>query len=465
MNNNRSRRAVGSALPLLLAGLFASPTGVIAAEYWLQTGTTTLAGVPMWGYALCGTGSTAPAGCAGAVTVPGPALAVPPGEGLIVHLHNTLPEPTSLVVAGQVKQEPMEPVWFEPGAAATAYHGSRPAGNTTARVRSFDREADAGGGSATFTWAAIRPGTYLYSSGTHRQTQVQMGLYGALTKDAGLGKVAYSSGATNVIYANQLTLVYSEVDPALHTAVASGTYGHGGPNSTLDYRPKYFLINGKPYPAAALDPVAIPTLPAGEVAVPAGSSLLIRFLNAGLKAHVPTINGQYWQVIAEDGNPVPYLSNPRQQYTAFLPPSKTLDVLLTPTTTSTTDTIKFAVFDSRLFDTTDGNANGGMQFKLAVAPAALTPPVFDSAPVLNGVSGVPYNYTAHATASGGHSVQYSVVGAPAGMTVSATSGLLNWAVPVTGSYPLTVSCPGHVRRGGARFDGDANGGGARCAGK
>jgi hypothetical protein len=442
MNKKASRlvRACGtltSAVLLLLAGRDA-----MAVEYWLQTGTTTISGVPMWGYALCGTGSTAPAACTGLVTVPGPALVVPPGEGLIVHLTNTLPEPTSLVIAGQSKQEAMLPVWFEPGVAATTYSGSRPSGNTTARVRSFDKEAAPGGGTATYTWATIKPGTYLYSSGTHPQVQVQMGLYGALTKDAGAGKVAYSQGATNIVYRDQITLLYSEIDPALHAAVAGGTYGGApGPTSTLNYNPKFFLINGKPYPDGSLNPAVPSTLPAGQTAVPAGQNLLVRFLNAGLRTHVPTINGQYWQMIAEDGNPLPYLDSPRQQYTAFLPAGKTLDVLLKPTNASPTDTVRYAIYDSRHYDTTDGNPGGGLLVKLDVGPSAPSAPVFDSTPVTTAIAGTAYTYAAHATDPDGQTVTYTLRPTPpTGMTINSATGVISWlAGGAAGSpYPVTV---------------------------
>jgi FtsP/CotA-like multicopper oxidase with cupredoxin domain len=418
---------------LVLAGLMGTGAAP-AAEYWLSTGTTTVAGVPMWGYALCGTGSAAPATCAGAVTVPGPALAVPPGEGLIVHLTNSLPEPTSLVIAGQVKQEGMQPVWFEPGQASTTFSGARPAGNTTARVRSFDREAAAGGGTVTYTWAGLKPGTYLYRSGTHPQVQVQMGLYGAVTKDAGLGQVAYTQGTASVTYSNQLLMLYSEIDPALHTAVANATYGSSGPTSTLAYRPRFFLINGKAFPDAGLDPL---------VAVPAGQNLLLRFVNAGLMTHVPTIAGQYWRVVAEDGNPVPVLGYPRQQYSAFLAPGKTLDVLLNPDNPNSAGSVRYAIFDSRYYDTNDGAPGGGMFARLEVSPGVAAAPVFDSAPLATARAGTAWQYQAHANASGGHPVQYSFVtppATPAGMTINGATGLATWpaANVVAGSYPVTI---------------------------
>ena len=60
---------------LLAVGLPVVFAQATAAEYWLKTGTTTVMGVPMWGYASCtdgsfGNGSTA--GTCNPVVVPGP---------------------------------------------------------------------------------------------------------------------------------------------------------------------------------------------------------------------------------------------------------------------------------------------------------------------------------------------------------------------------------------------------------
>jgi len=343
--------------PLALAMAWAGAAH--GAEYWLQTGTTTVMGVPMWGYALCGTGATAPASCAGSVTVPGPALTVLPGEGLIVHLQNTLAVPTSLVIPGQPKAA-MSPVWFEPSAPATTYSGSRPAGNTTARVRSFDIEAPAGG-TATYSWAAaaIKPGTYLYHSGTQPQVQVQMGLYGAMTHDAATGQ-AYAG----VPYANETTLLFSEIDPDLHVAVAAGQYGPNLPvSSTIDYSPQYFLINGQPY----TDPS--PPVAAGA----AGQTTLLRLLNAGLQTRSPVLQGMHMRLVAEDGRPY---SHAREQYSVFLPALKTVDAVITPASAAT-----YPMYDRRLAVTNpgaSGSVDGGMLAFLAVAGAPGGTPLADN---------------------------------------------------------------------------------------
>ena len=126
--------------------------------------------VPMWGYAL-----TDMTFVPGTPSVPGPALTVPPGDTVLtIHLKNNLPEATSIVIPGQVAA--MTPVWDN------GMSGARP--SASARVRSFTHEALVGGGTADYTWSGVKPGTYLYHSGTHPQVQMQMGLYGAVTGNA-----------------------------------------------------------------------------------------------------------------------------------------------------------------------------------------------------------------------------------------------------------------------------------------
>jgi hypothetical protein len=421
---------------LLFAALPLAVGQALAAEYWLQTGTTTVMGVPMWGYASC----TASFASCGAVSVPGPGLTVAVGDNsLTLHLKNTLSQPTSLVIPGQAMADP-NPVWTDDSSGPRYANPASPtAAELAKRVRSFTHEAAAGGGLADYSWSAVKPGTYLYESGTNPQVQVQMGLYGSLVKDTDAGNVAYRQGGTDIAYNNQVTLLYSEIDPALHAAVNNGTYGPcpiaspncGNTTSTLEYRPKYFLINGLPFDATT-NPGPVATLTASQNA-------LLRFLNASLKTHVPTINGQYWKMIAEDGNPYPYLSNPRQQYTAFLAPGKTMDVLLTPSNPNPAGNVRYPIFDSRQFDTSNGVQGGGMLAYVDVTPAAAAAPVFDSAPVTTGTAGVAYSYQAHATDPNGDTVSYAL-NAPlvAGMTINPGSGLISWTPTIAGSYAVSV---------------------------
>lgn len=415
---------------LLLAGLVAVAAPASATEYWLRAEAFDVAmpGSPtpvrMWGYASCTDDTFAT--CA-AATVPGPTLTVPVGDPVLtVHLRNMLPANTSIVIPGQTAA--MTPVWDD------GTSGPRP--SATARVKSFTHETLAGGDTKDYTWSSMKPGTYLYHSGTHPQVQVQMGLYGGIRKDAASG-VVYAG----VAYDNELMLLYSEIDPRLHTAVANGTYGtpaapftpecpadiQGNPGqltSALCYQPQYFLINGKPFQVG--DP-PLATLTAGE-------RTLLRFLNAGLQTHVPVINGIYMQMIAEDGNPYPWPDNPRQQYSVLLPPAKTVDAVITPAAGS------YPLYDRRLNLVNAASQIGGMLAILEVTGGGTnTAPAITSTAITTATVGQPYSYDVDATdPDAGDVLTYSLDVFPAGMTIDGTTGLIAWTPGAAGASNVTV---------------------------
>lgn len=279
----------GLSLAASLAAVLAAG-GAHANEFWLcakPTDVTMPNGtvVPMWGYAQVESAGF-PANCAGAqATIPGPMLELPPGENsMTIHLANLLPAPTSIMLPAQPGG--MTPTYL------SAADGVAP--ELIGRVRSFTHEVPAWTDTAQdpptgdYTWSGLRPGSYVYQSGTHLAVQVQMGLYGAMKKDFAAG-MAYDG----VPYDSEVTVFYSEVDPALHRAVADGRYGTGNFTSTIDYKPRFFLVNGMPWNNAT------PPLPGGMWS----ERLLVRFFNMGLDTHVAVINGLNMDVIAEDGRP------------------------------------------------------------------------------------------------------------------------------------------------------------------
>lgn len=386
---------------LALAGLVSFVPAASAIEYWLRAEPLTVSmpgsvNVPMWGYALDGTSCTAvpPATCQ--ATVPGPALTVPVGDTLLtIHLKNDLPASTSIVIPGQITN--MVPVKF------TDSTGRQ-------RVRSFTHETLVGG-IGDYSWTNMKPGTYLYHSGTHPQVQVQMGLYGGVKKDFASG-VAYPG----VTYSNEVALLYSEIDPALHATVAGGTYDPEV-NSTLNYQPKYFLINGQAFVKPVTgDPPALATLTSGQ-------PTLLRFLNAGLKTHVPVINGLSMRLVAEDGNPYPWPANPREQYSVLLPAAKTIDAIIVPQVA--TDT-RYPIYDRMMGLSNGGMPDGGMLAFLNVSGGGGVAPAFTSTPVTAATQGVLYSYTLTATDVDGGTLSYSLDAKPAGMNVNASSGLITW---------------------------------------
>lgn len=313
--------------------------------------------VTMWGFALVSRdlGNGVEAGD-DTVTVPGPRLTVPEGMGLIVNLVNETSAPVSLMIPGQ----PM-PL----AAGFTAPQVVRdPA---TGRIVSFVHETPAAvsgvsGGPVAYIWDSIRAGTYLYHSGSHPAVQVQMGLYGSVTKNVtDAGMTAAAEAYTGVTYDADVVLLYSEIDPGLHDAVSSGAYGTPAYPSTIEYRPEYFLVNGE----------------AGDVAAPvltaqAGGSVLIRFVNAGLRDHAPQILGAYLDLVAEDGNRYPHV---RKHFGLLLPAGKTLDAVLSAETPG-----RFPIFDRRLFTSNAPAVSSAMQrtilFEAPVEPP-LEPPLDD----------------------------------------------------------------------------------------
>jgi len=255
-----------------------------------------------------------------------PTLTASPGGTITVNVRNCLTEPVSVFIPGQLKAT--SPVTFTDGQGRQ-------------RVRSFDAETAGGGGMGTYTWTGVKEGTYLYHSGTHPQVQVQMGLYGAVT-------------VGNYGITDEATLVYSEIDPVLHAAVDDGTYGTTGPTSTFDYRPSYFLINGEAFPDTT------------NIAVGTGSDVLLRFVNAGLKVHVPTLEGGlYMDLIAEDGNPYPF---PLTQYGVELPAAKTIDAVVNVGADGT-----YAIYD-RALNLRNGLVTGGGMLTNLVAGAVVGAP-------------------------------------------------------------------------------------------
>ena len=360
--------------------------------------------VPMWGYS-CGavvTGSTAtcaalnPAAAGGWSPV---VITVPTGADLTINLTNNLSftagtgmntVPTSLVIVGQLGGG----LGTTASSVASPVHGTQdttwpiavtgpqnvppPQGN---RVQSFSTEvaACAPGGTTpcpftALTWTAPRPGTYLIESGTHPSIQGPMGLYGILvvtTAPSGttLGTAYPAAGASPAItYNAEVPLLLSEIDPvqnnAVNTAVNTAGFsetavwsgqpgGCGNPGSpvgvintcyppAVNYKPLYYLFNGVAFNKTNAAASAFAPLPPSTTATITGN-VLVRFVNAGLRMHVPSIVGSLttppivttgvtaapvagFSLIAEDGNPLPGVS--RVQSEVFMAAGKTYDVMI-----------------------------------------------------------------------------------------------------------------------------------------
>jgi hypothetical protein len=405
---------------LALAGLLLTASASFA-QINLTAGPTTAVmpdgtAVPMWGY-TCGAavaGYTATCAAlnpnAPAATTTTPAgwspvvITVPTGTALTINLTNNLSftggtVPTSIMIVGQLGGGLGGLPTTTPSPTHTTTATTWPsvvAGTFTApaqgpRVQSFGTEVAAGTTTA-LSWpdaahpgATLRPGTYLFESGTHPSIQVPMGLYGILvvtcapgsttcvgatpgTAYPGVGTAGTPGAVPAITYAAELPIEFGEIDPVQNKAVSTAVNtvgfsetkvwsgqpgGCGNPASAVgvvntcyppavNYTPLYYTINGvafnKTNSAFSLFPAKV-----GAATTGITGTILVRMVNAGSHMHVPSIVGAVttetvgttspvvttpggFSLMAEDGNPLPGV--PRVQTDVFMAAGKVFDVMI-----------------------------------------------------------------------------------------------------------------------------------------
>lgn len=277
-----------------------------------EAGTAVLPGaegpvtVPIWGFRDL----SAPDGTA---RIPGPLLEVGEGDEVYVALTNALAEPVSIVFPGQE---------ITP----------RPVKDASGRFISYTTPAEPGQGAVSYLFTAVRPGIYLYESGTRPEKQVLMGLFGALVvRPSGFNP---GRASTRTAYGNPDTrfdveqfLVLSEVDTRL-----AGAAAEGAPFDLASYNPDYWLINGRSYPDT-LRPDDGTSQPLGAaITAGRGQRVLLRCVNAGFTAHSLCFGGLIGRIIGQDGYPLRNYVQDRsyRRTTLTIPAGGTCDVLLQP---------------------------------------------------------------------------------------------------------------------------------------
>jgi len=426
----------------LLIGTLSIAAGTAsAATVDLCAGKTTMdlpdgSSVPMWGYASGG----ATAGvCDGTITFPGPQISVLAGDAsLTITLTNTLLEPTSIVIPGMAMPAG-GPTWDDDStplnkcAVMKDYPDNCEPDEMAKKVRSFGAET-AAGDPVDYSWTDVRPGTFIYHSGTHPQKQVYMGLYGAVTQDAVAATLTTPAEAyPGVEYFNEVVLFYSEIDPVLNAAVEEGTHV-----TSIDYHANWLLVNGEPYSTDCTENVGgfdvasgypcdvgtgigmsqTPNIAAGE----ANTRTLLRFLSTAGETHVPVLQGMHMTIHAEDGFQYNWQDGatemgaaPREQYSVMMPPLKTKDAIIVAPAAG-----RYAVYDGNGYmtnptptdDVLDPNAFavgdpvGGMLRFLEFSSASGQAPVADAGPDQSGSVGTPVAFDGTGSTDDGAIVQY-----------------------------------------------------------
>jgi len=223
----------------------------------------------MWGYGEAGR----------RMQYPGPTLIVNQGQTVTVNLINHLDVATSIVFPG---------------------HSVTSTGDKAGLITS---EAAAGGGTATYTFVAEEPGTYLYRSGTRADLQVEMGLVGALiVRPSGFNiNAPRAYGHADTSYDGEFLYLITEMDPVIHRYVEFGQWNR---IDMTRYFPTNWFINGRNFPDTMSDNnVAwLPTQPYNcQPRMHPGERVLIRLIGAGLDIHPMHLHGNDFEVIAENG--------------------------------------------------------------------------------------------------------------------------------------------------------------------
>lgn len=247
----------------MIDGIMGPSVDLTAVTDWIYGGDGLA--IRIWGYA----------DGANRAQYPGPTIFVNQNDTVTITLTNAdIPEPVSIVFPGQV------------GVSASG---------GTAGVLTQEAEI---GETVTYTFVASEPGTYLYSSGTHPDLQVSMGLFGALIVRPTLGDMyAYNDMATH--FHEEFLFLMSEVDLSIHDAVMSGQ-----PYDTSLFFPVYWFVNGRNAPDSMSDSFVpwLPTQPYNcmPMMMP-GQTILLRFIGAGRQAHPFHTHGNHFDIIARDG--------------------------------------------------------------------------------------------------------------------------------------------------------------------
>jgi manganese oxidase len=317
--------------------------------------------VPFWGFATTPNGKP---------QLPGPFINAKVGDTIRITLRNDLNVVVSLIFPGQTNI----PVPVKSNGVFVSFNTHALPGQTV-----------------QYTISALRPGVFLYESGTEPEKQVSMGLYGAILIHPDKVnnpshpdyKTAYGSN-TGSDFDIEKVLILSDLDSRLNSNA-----GTGNPFNILDFEPQYWLINGRSFPHSVL-PDNVSFLQSQPVsskvnAIP-GQKVLLRLINAGSQNHTFRLEGLTARVVAIDGWPlVTQVSNASYlKNTIIIAAGESYDLIFTPGTVG-----QYYLHDRDLHHLCNVNQYpGGMATRLDVL-GTNPPPGPPNAPI--GLSATPHN--------------------------------------------------------------------------
>jgi FtsP/CotA-like multicopper oxidase with cupredoxin domain len=170
-------------------------------------------------------------------------------------------------------------------------------------------QAAALGETASYSFTASQPGTYLYHSlnGPNPGLHVEMGLLGVLiVRPTGfvatdpVNRTAYGSGS-GTDYDHEFLYLLTEVDPDIHAEMEVGHYTHF---TNADRFAKIWFVNGRVFPdlfQADFDPVYAHQPYKALAMTHPTDRVLVRNINGGQDSHPFHYHGENVTFLAQDG--------------------------------------------------------------------------------------------------------------------------------------------------------------------
>ena len=244
------------------------------------------------------------------------------------------------------------------------------------------------GSQFTYFYRLRDPGTYMYHCHYEDVEHVQMGMQGIIVvrplKNQQTGqKYAYNDSDGSTRYDREFALFLSEISSEAHYDDA-----HIQLFDWSEYRPDFWLMNGRVYPDTLLpngDPLAaanqgtpLQHQPISSlITANAGERVLLRFVNLGYQEHSMTLDGIPLHVVGKDATLLRGRTGADTSATTNtiqIGPGESYDAIFTAPAVTTQST--WLLYNRKYAYQTNGGASGqgGQMTEVRVSPAGTLPP-------------------------------------------------------------------------------------------
>jgi len=223
-----------------------------------------------------------------------------------------------------------------------------------------------------YFYKPLDPGTYMYHCHFEPVEHIQMGMVGPvivrpqLEQTAG-GKFAYNDPAT--AFDREYFVFLTELDPTAHDQIAKVQE-----YDWTEYRPQYWLLNGRSYPDTLRPPADLPQQPfAARIRANEGERVLLRFVNLGYQQHAMQILGIPLEILGLDAQRLRGLHGEdltQRRSVVYFGAGQTVDAFFTAPAPGTYP------FFNRAYhrNTNAGSGLGGMVTEVRIHPAGTLAP-------------------------------------------------------------------------------------------